>query len=194
MKKRILSAVLALLTALWLPPFAALAAGGAAAPFQPAIQNIMRNALDSANGLFVDVDGDGVPELLAAYQTDRNVRGAVLIALKDGRPQYLVNTDSVVLSRDLEFFCEDYSSINVVRFGSDVQIMAVRQRYYPDVADEEFGQLYWETGEFWLFDYAAGSVRQTDHWSYRFHEVADGRYFNGETEVKHNGMLKLKLQ
>ena len=188
MKKRILSLALAALLALSLLPFGAYAADRPVAePFKPVIKSIMGSAGDNANGQFYDVDGDGVPELLAAYESNNGIRSAALIALQDGRAGYLVNTDSLSLPRDLDFNAEDYIAINVIRSGGNVQIMAMRHRYYEDVVDAEYGRLYWEMGEFWLFDYAGGNASPADHWSYRLHEVADGRYFEDEGVVKRNG-------
>ena len=188
MKKRILSMALAMLLALLLLPFGALAAERpAAAPFKLPIKTIMGSAHDGANGLFYDVDGDAVPELLLAYALDEGVRGAAFFALQDGRAQALINTDSLSLARDLNFSAEDYSAVSVIRNGASVQIMAMRHQYYEDVVDAEYGRLFWELGEFWLFDYAGGTIEPADHWSYRLHEVADGRYFDGEGSVRHNG-------
>ena len=184
MKKRIFSLALAGLLILSLLPFAAAAADWPTAPYQFTISSILRSDYN-ANGLFVDLDGDGVPELLTAQTASGDGTHASLYAVRNGMTECLVSTRT--LHGDFDQYAISYRSINIVSCGGRKQLMAMRSSYHPSTWDDYYGQTYKDVGEFWLFDYARGEVTQTDHWSYSFLELEDGRYFEDESTVNHNG-------
>ena len=187
MKKRILSMALAVLLILSLTPFTASAANQTpAAPYKFTISNILRWDYD-ANGLFVDLDGDGVPELLVAQTMSGGGTGASFYAVRSGKPECLL--DTTTLRGDLNLYSTRYQSIDVVSLGGKKQLMAMQSSHVLAGQDEVYGPIYRDQAEFWLFDYANGEVTQTDHWSYQFLELEDGRYFADESVVKHNGVL-----
>ena len=69
MKKRILSLALALLMVLALLPFGALAVGRpVTAPYKSTLKSILAQSNGYADGLFVDLNGDDVLEMLVAYE------------------------------------------------------------------------------------------------------------------------------
>ncbi len=186
MKKRIFCMALAVLMALALLPFAALAADRpAVAPYKPTLKSILSQSNGNADGLFVDLNGDDIPELLAAYEFYDGVRGAALYTIENGRAKWLLNADD--LRGDLTFSSDDYASLDVVVRSGRPYVMACRTQSYPAGVDAQYGQTYWSSGEFWLYAFADAAVTQVDHWSYRLHELDDGRYFEGEGGVKHNG-------
>ena len=186
MKKRVLSIALALLMVLALLPFGALAAEEPiTAPYAAALRQIRDEGINASSGLFVDLDDDSVPELLISF---RHVEGDIssdLVALVDGKPERLYNL--ALIRGDYEFSPEDYQSLSVVNYKGSRQLMAMRMQYYAAEVDPEYGQLYWDTGELWFYRFADGKLSITDHWSYRFHELEDGRYFEGEGGIRHNG-------
>ena len=186
MKKRILSLALALLMVLALLPFGALAVGRpVTAPYKSTLKSILAQSNGYADGLFVDLNGDDVPELLVAYEYYDGVRGAAFYTIENHRAKWLLNADN--LSGDLSFYSTDYSSVDVVSRSGAVYVMASRTSSREAEVDEQYGQTYWNSGEFWLYRFADAAVTQVDHWSYRLHELEDGRYFEGEGGVKHNG-------
>ena len=186
MKKRIFCMALAVLMALALLPFAALAADRpAVAPYKPTLKSILSQSNGNADGLFVDLNGDDIPELLAAYEFYDGVRGAALYTIENGRAKWLLNADD--LRGDLTFSSDDYASLDVIVRSGRPHVMACRTQSYPAGVDAQYGQTYWSSGEFWLYAFADAAVTQVDHWSYRLHELDDGRYFEGEGSVKHNG-------
>ena len=97
--------------------------------------------------------------------------------------------DTTALRGDLNLYSTRYQSIDVVSLGGKKQLMAMQSSHVLAGQDEVYGPIYRDQAEFWLFDYANGEVTQTDHWSYQFLELEDGRYFADESVVKHNGVL-----
>ena len=131
MKKRILSMALAVLLILSLTPFTASAANQTpAAPYKFTISNILRWDYD-ANGLFVDLDGDGVPELLVAQTMSGGGTGASFYAVRSGKPERLV--DTTALRGDLNLYSTRYQSIDVVSLGGKKQLMAMQSSHFRPV-------------------------------------------------------------
>ena len=186
MKRRILSITLALMLAFALLPFGAMAVDRpVTAPYKSILKSILGQSSGNADGLFVDLNGDDVPELLVAYEFYDGSRGTAFYTIENGRAKWLLNADN--LHDDLSFYSNDYASLDVVIRNDAVYVMASRTQYYETTPDNYYGKTFWDRGEFWLYQLSDGALTQVDHWSYQFHELADGRYFQDEGGVKHNG-------
>ena len=185
MKKRILSIFLALLLVLALLPFTALAADPPAeAAYHTALRNLQRRTDGQAKGIFLDLDGDTAPELLLAYLYNDGERGTALYALRGGKPERLVNVS--YSAGDTSYFANGYGSISAVDYGGERLVMTLKTALFAAELDEDYGQLYWDQGDFRLYRYANGEAVELEHWEYRFLETEDGRYFEGEGYIRCN--------
>ena len=187
MKKRILSIALALMMVFALLPFGAMAVDRpVTAPYKSILKSILGQSSGNADGLFVDLNGDDVPELLVAYEFYDGSRGTAFYTIENGRAKWLLNADN--LHDDLSFYSNDYASLDVVVRSGRPYVMASRTSFFEGEWDAQYGQTYWDSGEFWLYEFANASLTQVDHWSYQFHELEDGRYFAEDLSLRHNGV------
>ena len=186
MKKRILSITLAVLMVLALLPFGAMAVDRpVTAPYHSTLKNYIGQSGGNGNGVFADIDGDGLPELLVTFESYGSSYGPSLFTIENGRAKWLLTAGSP--RGDISFYTTDYASLDVVIRNDTAYVLASRTQYYETTPDDYYGQTFWDRGEFWLYQLSGGTLTQVDHWSYQFHELADGRYFEGEGGVKHNG-------
>ena len=186
MKKRILSITLAVLMVLALLPFGAMAVDRpVTAPYHSTLKNYIGQSGGNGNGVFADIDGDGLPELLVTFESYGRSYGPSLFTIENGRAKWLLTAGSP--RGDISFYTTDYASLDVVIRNDAVYVMASRTQYYETTPDSYYGKTFWDRGEFWLYQLSDGALTQVDHWSYQFHELADGRYFQDEGGVKHNG-------
>ena len=187
MKKRILSITLALMMVFALLPFGAMAVDRpVTAPYKSILKSILGQSSGNADGLFVDLNGDDVPELLVAYEFYDGSRGTAFYTIENSRAKWLLNADN--LHDDLSFYSNDYASLDVVVRSGRPYVMASRTSFFEGEWDAQYGQTYWDSGEFWLYEFANASLTQVDHWSYQFHELEDGRYFAEDLSLRHNGV------
>ena len=186
MKKRFFSLALAVLLLLLLLPLQTFAADPPAeAAYHTALRNLQRRTSGQAKGLFLDLDGDDTPELLLAYLYTDGERGTALLALRAGRPEYLVR--AAYPRNDISYFADGYGSISAVDYGGERLVMTLKTARFAAEYDADYGQLYWDQGDFCLYRYAGGKANALEHWEYRFLETEDGRYFEGEGYIRCNG-------
>ncbi len=181
MNKRLLSTLLVLCMALTLLPFGTQAADlPVTAPYRKTLRFLQTNTGGNANGLYIDVDDNGIPELLIAYEYYDGTNGVALDTIQDGNVIGLVNTSS------LQWSAEGRDCISIITRNGSKQVLAEIYSFYPYMYDEYYGQLYREECELWLYRYADGKITKTDHWYFNLVELEDGRFFEDESTIKRN--------
>ena len=102
-----------------------------------------------------------------------------------GKPERLVEKVSYSAG-DTSYFANGYGSISAVDYGGERLVMTLKTALFAAELDEDYGQLYWDQGDFRLYRYANGEAVELEHWEYRFLETEDGRYFEGEGYIRCN--------
>ena len=189
MKKRVLALALALILALSLLPFGALAADlSVTAPYRKVIIKYQGGGDISnvgGNGMFVFIDDDEVPELIFFIEDEYGRTNGLIFTLDGTNPVFLMNESWGI--NDLSFSEDVYKAFHIIRYQGETLIMVIQSDYYKSSVDPNYGQLYRNMCEFVFYRLADGKVKKTNHWSYNLVQLEDGRYFTDRSQILHNG-------